>query len=169
MTPSGPETGLRLDLRVAEARWGDPDMCEAFVSRILGRAAERLSVSGEAAVLLTGDEEMHALNRRWRGIDKPTDVLSFPGTGPGGPGQPAHLGDIALAFATAARDAEGMGRSFEAHMAHLLIHGFLHLLGYDHIQPEDAEVMEALEIEILAGLGWDNPYVAGPAGRNGDA
>lgn len=160
---------VTFDLRIAEPAWGDAGACEAFVRRVLEPAAARLCVSGEAAILLTGDEEMHALNRRWRGLDKPTDVLSFPGGGPAEPGQPPYLGDIAMAFGTASRDAAAMGRSFEAHMAHLLIHGFLHLLGYDHIEADDARVMEALEIEILAGLGWDNPYLAGPGALTGDA
>lgn len=168
MRDNGPQRGLTLDLRIAEPRWGDHRACEAFVRRVLSPAASRLSVSGEAAILLTGDEEMHALNRRWRGLDKPTDVLSFPGGGAAEPGQARHLGDIAMAFGIASRDAAAMGRPFEAHMAHLLIHGFLHLLGYDHIEPDDAQVMEALEIDILAGLGWDNPYVAGPGQLTGE-
>ena len=67
-----------------------------------------------------------------------------------------------MGYDTALQDADAMGRSFEAHVSHLLIHGFLHLLGYDHIEPEDAKVMEPLETEILAGLGWPDPYATGP-------
>ena len=114
------------------------------------------------AVLLTDDAEMHALNQQWRGIDKPTDVLSFPSESPEIPGQPQYLGDVAVGYETALRDAEAMQRPFEGHISHLLVHGFLHLLGYDHIEAADATIMEPLEAEILAGLGWPDPYATGP-------
>jgi probable rRNA maturation factor len=159
---------LSLDLRVADDRWQKLEDVERFATHVLAAAAARMAQGGEVAVLLTDDAEMHALNKQWRGIDKPTDVLSFPGDGPEIPGQPQYLGDIAIGYDTALRDAETMGRAFEAHMAHLLIHGFLHLLGYDHIEPEDAKVMEPLEVEMLASLGWDNPYATGPYAGNGE-
>jgi probable rRNA maturation factor len=114
------------------------------------------------AVLLTDDAEMRALNQQWRGIDKPTDVLSFPSESPEIPGQPQYLGDVAVGYETALRDAEAMQRPFEGHISHLLVHGFLHLLGYDHIEAADATIMEPLEAEILAGLGWPDPYATGP-------
>jgi probable rRNA maturation factor len=136
--------------------------CDQLAAHVLGLAAGRLGVGGEAAVLLTDDAEMHALNKQWRGMDKPTDVLSFPGEGPEIPGQPQYLGDIAIGYETALRDAEAMGRAFEGHIAHLLIHGFLHLMGYDHIEADDAKVMEPLEVELLALLGWPDPYATGP-------
>jgi probable rRNA maturation factor len=159
---------LSLDLRVADDRWQKLKEVEQFATHVLAAAAARMAEGGEVAVLLTDDAEMHALNKQWRGIDKPTDVLSFPSDGPEIPGQPQYLGDIAIGYDTALRDAETMGRPFEAHMAHLLIHGFLHLLGYDHIEPEDAQVMEPLEVEILASLGWANPYATGPYAGNGE-
>jgi probable rRNA maturation factor len=164
----GMSTTLSLDLRVADDRWQKLENVEQFATRVLAAAAARMAEGGEVAVLLTDDAEMHALNKQWRGIDKPTDVLSFPGDGPEIPGQPQYLGDIAIGYDTALRDAETMDRAFEAHMAHLLIHGFLHLLGYDHIEPEDAKVMEPLEVEMLASLGWDNPYATGPYAGNGE-
>ena len=136
--------------------------CDRLAAHVLGLAASRLGAAGEAAVLLTDDAEMHALNKQWRGMDKPTDVLSFPGEGPEIPGQPQYLGDIAIGYDTALRDAETMGRTFEGHIAHLLIHGFLHLMGYDHIEADDAKVMEPLEVELLAQLGWPDPYATGP-------
>ncbi|OYW43676.1 MAG: rRNA maturation RNase YbeY [Rhodobacterales bacterium 12-64-8] len=132
-------------------------------------AAARQGEAGEVAILLTDDAEMRALNKQWRGLDKATDVLSFPGEGPEIPGQPQYLGDIAVGYETARRDADAMRRPFEAHMAHLLIHGFLHLLGYDHIEAEDAKVMEPLEAELLAGLGWPDPYATGPYAGNGES
>jgi probable rRNA maturation factor len=162
-----------LDMRIADDRWQKLEDAEGFAAHVLAVAAERMSKGGEVAVLLTDDAEMHALNKQWRGLDKPTDVLSFPGANskdgaPEIPGQPQYLGDIAVGYDTALRDAEAMGRPFEAHMAHLLIHGFLHLLGYDHIEAEDAKVMEPLEVELLASLGWADPYATGPYAGNGE-
>lgn len=165
--------GVTIDLRIADERWSVLGDCDQFAAHVLGLAAARMSAAGEAAILLTDDAEMRALNKQWRGLDRATDVLSFPGanSGDGGPeipGQPQYLGDIAVGYDTARRDAEAMGRSFEAHMAHLLIHGFLHLLGYDHIEMEDAKVMEPLEVDLLARLGWADPYATGPYAGNGE-
>jgi probable rRNA maturation factor len=124
-------------------------------------ANERLMVS----VLFTADEEVHALNREWRDRDKPTNVLSFPmmerdellELSQGGP--PAMLGDIALAHGVCAREAAEKGIAIGDHGAHLIIHGLLHLAGYDHVHSdEEAEAMEALEIAALAKLGLPNPY-----------
>ncbi len=162
MNETALSTGLEIDLRVADERWLGLGDCNQFAAHVLGLAAARLGAAGEAAVLLTDDAEMRALNKQWRGFDKPTDVLSFPGDGPEIPGQPQYLGDIAIGYDTAQRDASAMGRAFEGHAAHLLIHGFLHLLGYDHVEAEDAKVMEPLEVELLASLGWPDPYATGP-------
>ena len=124
-------------------------------------ANPRLVVS----LLFTSDEEIHALNHDWRDRDKPTNVLSFPmlerpdlvHLDPDGP--PEMLGDIALAYETCAREAVDKGIALEDHAAHLLVHGFLHLAGYDHeISDEDAEKMEALEIKALAKMGVADPY-----------
>jgi probable rRNA maturation factor len=163
--------GLSVDLRVEDPRWNERlSDVEALAARALGHASETLKSSGEVSILMTSDPEMRVLNRQWRQLDKPTDVLSFPSDGPEIPGQPKHLGDIALGYETALRDAETMHRPLEAHVSHLLIHGFLHLLGYDHIEAKDAAVMEPLETRILAGLGWPDPYATGPyAGERGGA
>ena len=155
-------TGLSLDLRVADPRWEALGDVDALAAHVLGRAAVRMKSSGELAILFTNDAEMRVLNSQWRGLDKPTDVLSFPSDQPEIPGQPQYLGDVALGYETALRDAETMQRPFPGHVSHLLIHGFLHLLGYDHIETKDAQVMEPLETEILAGLGWPDPYASGP-------
>ena len=119
----------------------------------------------ETSLLLTTDADVHALNLEWLGRDKPTNVLSFPMlTGvelgeltPDGP--PAMLGDLALAYETCAREAAEKGITLEAHATHLIVHGLLHLAGYDH-ETDDAaaEEMEALEIRILAKLGVADPY-----------
>jgi probable rRNA maturation factor len=118
-----------------------------------------------ASLLFTSDEEVHVLNREWRGKDRPTNVLSFPmleradllALSPDGP--PEMLGDIALAHETCAREAAEKGVPMEHHAAHLIIHGLLHLAGHDHeISSEDADAMEALETKALALLGIGNPY-----------
>lgn len=153
---------LSADLRISDPRWESLGDVEGLAARVLSHAASEMNLRGEISILLTNDAEMHALNKQWRGFDKPTDVLSFPSDGPEIPGEPVHLGDIALGYETSLADAGAMDRPFEAHVSHLLIHGFLHLLGYDHIEPEDAKVMEPLEAQILAGLGWPDPYATGP-------
>jgi probable rRNA maturation factor len=118
-----------------------------------------------ASVLFTSDAEVHTLNREWRDRDKPTNVLSFPmlereeleSLAPEGP--PEMLGDIALAHETCSREAAEKGVTLEAHATHLIVHGFLHLAGHDHVDSdEQAEAMEALETRILAKLGIADPY-----------
>ena len=118
-----------------------------------------------ASLLFTSDAEVHTLNREWRQRDKPTNVLSFPmlereeleGLAPDGP--PVMLGDVALAYATCAREAADKNVPLEHHAAHLIVHGLLHLAGHDHVDSdEQAEQMEALEVAILAKLGIADPY-----------
>jgi probable rRNA maturation factor len=164
-----PQVSL-FDPRVEDPRWlkSFRDL-DGLMARALVAASVETGRQGAVDILFTNDAEMHALNKQWRKIDKPTDVLSFPADGPGEPGQPALLGDIAIGYETALRDAEAMRCPFDAHVSHLLIHGFLHLIGYDHIEAADAAVMEPLEAKILAGLGWPDPYATGPyADRKGE-
>jgi len=159
----GRSIDLAIEYRIADDRWSDGiENADDLIFHVLALASVRTQRSGEVSVLLTNDAEMQALNKQWRGLDKPTDVLSFPSDQPEIPGQPQYLGDVALGYETALRDAEAMQRPFPGHVSHLLIHGFLHLLGYDHIETKDAQVMEPLETEILAGLGWPDPYASGP-------
>lgn len=160
---------LVIDLRIADPRWDALGDVDALAAQTLSHAATIVKEAGEISVLMTADSEMRALNRQWRQLDKPTDVLSFPSGGSEMPGQPRQLGDIALGYETALRDAQTMNRPFEAHVSHLLVHGFLHLVGYDHIEPKDAAVMEPLEARILAGLGWPDPYASGPYAGEGKA
>ena len=117
----------------------------------------------EVSLLLTGDAEVRTLNARWRGQDKPTNVLSFPAAPADRLSDSPALGDIALAFETLAREAEAAGVSLADHYRHLVTHGFLHLIGYDHETDEEAERMEALEKRILARLGVADPYADGAA------
>jgi len=118
----------------------------------------------EISIVLTGDEEVRALNAEWRGKDKPTNVLSFPQAQPeelaeaAVPGPELMLGDIVLARETCAREAEEKALPLASHAAHLLVHGTLHLLGYDHGDDPAAEDMEARETRALARLGVGNPY-----------
>ena len=122
------------------------------------------AASGEVSVVLTDDAAIRALNRHWRQIDKPTNVLSFPATrrGPMPNGMPRLLGDIVIAYETIAREAAAEHKPLLHHLAHLAVHGFLHLVGYDHDSDEAADEMERLEAKILARLDVPDPYVARP-------
>lgn len=111
-----------------------------------------------ATLLLTDDETLRSLNRQWRGKDVATNVLSFPSTSPSPPGEPRHLGDVALAYETLVREAGEEGKRPHEHAAHLVIHGLLHLLGQDHLEEADAAAMEAVEVAALARLGIADPY-----------
>jgi probable rRNA maturation factor len=108
-------------------------------------------------LLLTDDEEQRELNAQWRDKDSATNVLSFPQIEPFGPVR-GLLGDITLARETLEREAADLGKSLDDHFTHLMVHGFLHILGYDHIDDAEALQMEGLETQILAGLGIDDPY-----------
>lgn len=123
-------------------------------------AGPGFSTKGEVSLLFTDDSAMQDLNRRWRGMDRPTNVLSFPQAVTRG--APGLLGDIILAAETVKREAALAEKPLEDHMAHLIIHGFLHLLGYDHEAEADAEKMEQLERVALASLGIQDPYATVP-------
>jgi probable rRNA maturation factor len=161
-------------LVVAECWQAEPD-AEAVIHRAIAAAAEFIHQdTGEAelAVMLTDDAGIRTLNSNWRGIDKPTNVLSFPALPPsGGSGPddaPRMLGDIAIAYQTTRQEADDEQKPFDHHLSHLAVHGFLHLIGYDHEQDDDAEIMEALEQEILAQLGIPDPYAdRGPSAGPG--
>jgi probable rRNA maturation factor len=158
-------------LVVADCWQAEPD-AEAVVHRAIAAAAESVDADvgdAELAIMLTDDAGIRTLNGNWRGIDKPTNVLSFPAlqpTGPAGPDDaPRMLGDIAIAFETTRKEADDEHKPFDHHLSHLAIHGFLHLIGYDHEKDGEAEAMEALERQILAQLGIPDPY----ADRDPDA
>lgn len=126
----------------------------------------------EVSIRLTDDAEVRELNRRYRGQDKPTNVLSFPGDDPflpGTSGQPRLLGDIVVACETLAGEAATAGKPVAAHLSHLVVHGVLHLLGHDHLEDDEALVMERLETAVMAGLGYPDPYNwADPHTRDGE-
>lgn len=112
------------------------------------------SVEGDLVVLLADDATVQDLNKRFRDKDKPTNVLSFPAAESAFP----HLGDVVLGLEYCVAEAEAQGKTLKAHLSHLVVHGVLHLLGYDHIEDEEAEEMEGEERTILGGLGFADPY-----------
>lgn len=126
---------------------------EWIAATLAGRGAE-----GTITVRIVDEAESAALNRAYRGKDRPTNVLSFPLHTPAGPWGAAELGDLAICAPLVAREAAEQGKPVLAHWAHLVVHGTLHLLGFDHIEPTQAECMESLEIGILQHLGYPNPY-----------
>jgi probable rRNA maturation factor len=159
---------MLLDIDIEDWPAGDWETLAARAAAAAGKG-EPLLVNPRliASLLFTSDAEVHTLNREWRERDKPTNVLSFPmlereeleDLTPDGP--PVMLGDIALAYETCAREAAEKAVTLEAHAAHLIVHGLLHLAGHDHVDSDaQAEAMEALETAILAKLGIADPYGA---------
>jgi probable rRNA maturation factor len=140
-----------------------PD-AEALVRRAAEAvlACEHLS-DRNLVVLLTDDLAVQALNAQFRGKDQPTNVLSFPAP----PNPEQHLGDVALAYATCAREAAEQDKPLAHHLQHLVAHGVFHLLGYDHMNEVEAAEMEGLERVVLAGLGIPDPYAAGEGDHDG--
>ena len=119
---------------------------------------------GEVTVRYVEPEESRSLNAQFRGKDRPTNVLSFPASDDGteltilpGATQP-YLGDLVICPAVVEQEAAEQGKSYRAHHAHMVVHGILHLLGYDHLTPAEAEQMESIEIRVLASLGYPDPY-----------
>jgi probable rRNA maturation factor len=151
-----------IDIEIEDAAW-----TQALPgAEALARAAAEAALAHEGAdaegvtLLLTDDETVRDLNRRFREQDKPTNVLSFPA-----PHNPERfLGDVALAYGVCAREADEQGKPLAHHLQHLVAHGVLHLLGYDHVSDDEAEAMEGLERVVLAGLGLPDPYKADPYG-----
>ncbi len=161
MTPS-------LDVVLEAGDWPPLETVEGWVASSLEAANEETNFDlrcCEVTVVLTDDEAMQAINRQHRDQDKPTNVLSFPALIPEqlselDGSRPFLLGDLVFAYETVLKEAELGKISLQNHMCHLIVHGFLHLLGYDHEYDSDAEAMETLETNILARLGIANPYRA---------
>ena len=155
------------DVIVESELWNAAPDAEATVRRALVEAAHAIGADFDrraVAVLLTDDAAIRRLNAQWRGLDKPTNVLSFPPAASGlshhHEGEARSLGDIAIAYETTACEADAEDKRFVHHLAHLAVHGFLHLMGYDHESEAQAEQMERLERVILARLGISDPYLA---------
>lgn len=160
---------VKVDLRVDCKVWKDalPDVKKTVEKAV--RAAWKAGNTGdfalpvknaEVSVMLTNDDAVHALNREYRGVDRPTNVLSFAALDDEDEPivDPMLLGDIVVAFETTEREAAEQNKSPEEHFFHLIVHGVLHLIGYDHVEDADAEVMEALETKIMIENGMDDPY-----------
>ena len=152
-----------IELSVEADAWQQFSDAEAIVRRAAEAALADTSASGvEIGVVLTDDAKMRALNRTWRGKDTATNVLSFPAPADGST-EPRLLGDVVLAYETIAREAAEQRIPARDHLAHLTVHGVLHLLGHDHENDRDAETMERREREILARLGVPDPYARAEA------
>ncbi len=149
-----------IDIVTQSRLWEARRNSTAVLKRSIRQAASAVALKGgELAVVLADDSALRRLNRKWRRQDKPTNVLSFPcDARPMPRASRAVLGDIIIAYETTEREARALGKPFAHHLAHLAVHGFLHLLGYDHEAEHEAHAMEELEISILAGLGVPNPY-----------
>jgi len=146
-----------IDIEIEDEAWlaALPD-AETLVRATAEATLDYVEFEGGVVVLLTDDEQVHALNRQFRDQDKATNVLSFPSR----LNPEAHLGDVALAFGVCAQEAAAQGKPLADHLQHLVAHGVLHLVGYDHETDAEAHEMEGLERIVLAGLGVPDPYAA---------
>jgi probable rRNA maturation factor len=169
---------LAVTVQMASSRRGVPHArnlnrwaqaaCVAYLARSKKENLPRADKEIELTIRVVGAAESRRLNRTWRSKDKPTNVLSFPAAtlSPGATGEPprfpakefSELGDLAICAPVVAREAREQGKTLQAHWAHMVVHGVLHLLGYDHETDRDAEVMEARETKILAQFGYHDPY-----------
>ncbi len=157
---AAPAAAPDIDIQVQSPLWDAEPGAVETVERAILAAARHCSASGEVSVVLTDDESIQALNRDWRQIDKPTNVLSFPAAAPAHGAPEPLLGDIVIAYETLARESADERKPFLHHLAHLAVHGFLHLIGYDHQTDSQADAMEGCERDILAGLDIADPYRA---------
>jgi probable rRNA maturation factor len=161
-----PQPAADVEIIVRSPLWNAHRGVKGLLRRALVEAACATRKAGELAIVLTDDESIRAMNGQWRGKNRPTNVLSFPAARSArtevarNRGGHRHLGDIVIAYQTTVREADAQCKPFNHHVAHLAVHGFLHLLGYDHESPADAEAMERLEVAVLAGLRVPNPYLA---------
>ncbi|WP_455874456.1 rRNA maturation RNase YbeY [Rhizobium yanglingense] len=159
---------IDIQVSIEEGDWPSENELQALAERVLEAAAKVLEkdegqrfpkTATELSLVFTDDEAIRVINAEWRKKDKATNVLSFPAF-PIAPGQMPGpmLGDIIIARETVEREARELEKSFEDHLSHLMVHGFLHLFGYDHMNNDEAEIMEGLETRILAVLGLSDPY-----------
>ena len=142
----------RITLVVEDKGWRSHRGLKARLLLAAEAARKAAKLKGGVTILLSGDKKLRALNHDFRGKDKPTNVLSFPGND-------GYAGDIAIAYGVTSKEAKAAGKTVIAHASHLVVHGVLHLAGYDHERPKDAKLMEPLEVKILKRLGIADPYV----------
>jgi len=149
----------QIDIQTQSPLWEAQPMAAQIVHDAVLAAASQLSTEGgEVSIVLTDDLTIAKLNCDWRGIDKPTNVLSFPASDHKAHEEMRLLGDIVIAYQTLERECADENRPFLHHLAHLTVHGFLHLRGYDHQTDRQAEEMEALESKIMSRLNMPDPY-----------
>jgi probable rRNA maturation factor len=152
--------GPSIEILVGSDLWSSfasvDERAEAAIAESIRQSGAALRPGAEVSIHLCDDRFIRALNLQWRNRDESTNVLSFPA--PGDATAATSLGDIVIAYETTAREAKDEGKSFKDHFTHLLVHGFLHLVGYDHQSEAEAAAMERLERDILAALGVDDPY-----------
>jgi probable rRNA maturation factor len=161
---TGPRGRAGVAVLILSRFWRVPGLRPVRTVRRAARAALAAAATEcmpDLTIALSDDAELRALNRIWRGKDRPTNVLAFP-SGAGPVFGRLALGDIILAFETVALEAEAAQMPLSDHLSHLVVHGVLHLLGYDHEKPAAARRMEDLEVRVLAGLGIPDPYAAHP-------
>jgi probable rRNA maturation factor len=157
---------MKLDIEVTPSSplWRALSDAEELARRAIEASvvASRMRIldDAEVSVQLADDAQVRALNAQWRGLDKPTNVLSFPASEPAKISAAPMIGDIVVAFETTEREAAEEGKTLADHFVHLVVHGCLHLLGFDHQIAAEAERMEALETSILAKLGIADPYAS---------
>lgn len=158
---------FEIDILVEDLRWTESvDLIDALAARAVHATLAALNAQSrdytgfnEVSLALVSDEKIQSLNAQYRHKDQPTNVLSFPGAEIDG--FTPLLGDIVLAYETVVRESSERSIKLDDHIVHLIVHGFLHLLGYDHESEAEAQTMESIEIKTLEGLGIDNPYVKG--------
>ncbi len=162
---------IAIDILAESPLWGEEESwrpeVKAAVAMAAASADAEIAHDAELSLVLTDDAAIRLLNRDHRNLDKPTNVLSFPQDDPEADAYGPLLGDIVVAYETVAREASEEGISFRDHFLHMIVHGFLHLVGYDHMNDDEAEEMEGLETAILARLGIANPYADAPMGGAG--
>jgi probable rRNA maturation factor len=144
-----------ITLLVEDPKWRTHRGLAARLTMAAEAARKAARLKGDFTILLANDRKLKTLNHDFRGKDKPTNVLSFPGSG-------GYAGDIALAYGVTKKEAKVADKSLTDHATHLVVHGVLHLAGHDHERPKEARAMEGLEVKILGRLGIANPYMAVP-------
>ena len=140
-----------ITLLVEDPKWRTHRGLAARLTSAAEAARKAARLKGGFTILLAGDRNLRTLNRNFRGKDKPTNVLSFPGAD-------GYAGDIALAYGVTRKEAKAAGKTMADHATHLVVHGVLHLAGHDHERPTEARAMEGLEVKILGRLGIADPY-----------